>query len=249
MEDTERPPEDSPRKLLGNLSVADARHIVACEGGEQSALGFAVHFASIVGVAATTAWAISAGYATVWHLALPMVSGYFALLVALPVIYPFLRHPDLRKDTISAVRLWGILAIVVVIVPGVRAGLYETSWGEQFHSDARAAWRWIAAGHMQWPMLIAFFTELIAIPGRVHNLYQHGPPFVGVSLGCAMRLVVFMFGFCLLPFLFESGTNMTWVLWTMILVAELLAFWMLWGLQRGLRKIDAAASDRPTASP
>src|SRR5262245_759417 len=109
------------KKLLGNLSVADARHIVSCEGGEQTALGFAVHFASIVAVAATTAWASSAGYATVWHLALPMVAQYSALLVSLPLIYPFLRHPDLRKDTISAIRLWAILAVVAAAVTGGRA--------------------------------------------------------------------------------------------------------------------------------
>ena len=243
MAENEQPSEHSPQKLLGNLSVADARHIVSCEGGEQSAIGFAIHFASVVAIAATTAWAIDAGYATVWHLALPMVTQYLALLVSLPVIFVFFRHPDLRKDTINAVRLLAGLAATAAIVTGARAWWHETPWSEQFNSDAHLAWRWIKDGHMLWPMLIAFLTELVAIPGRVHNLHKHGPPFVGVSLGCAMRFVVFMFGFCLLPFLLGSNTDMAWTLWAMILIAELLAFWMLWDLQRRLRKLDRAGNE------
>jgi hypothetical protein len=243
MGENEQPSEHSPQKLLGNLSVADARHIVSCEGGEQSATGFAVHFVSVVAIAATTAWAIDRDYATVWHLALPMLTQYLALIASLPVIYIFVRHEGLRKDAIGALRLWAVLAASAAIVTGVRAWWHETPWSAQFNCDAHLAWTWIKDGHMLWPMLIAFLTELVAIPGRVHNLYKYGPPFVGVSLGCAMRFVVFMFGFCLLPFLLGSDTDMAWTLWTMILVAELLAFWMLWDLQRGLRKLDRGEHD------
>jgi hypothetical protein len=90
---------------------------------------------------------------------------------------------------------------------------------------------------MHWPILIAFVCELVAVPGRVRNLYVYGPPFSGVSLGCAMRLVVLIFGFFLLPFILGSSTDMAWVLWWMILIAELLTLWMLADIQSSLGKL------------
>ncbi len=91
---------------------------------------------------------------------------------------------------------------------------------------------------MQWPILIAFVCELAAIPGGVRNLYKYGPPFSGVSLGCAMRFVVLMFGCALLPWIIQSSPNVAWLLWGMILLAEVLALWMHYDIQTKLGEID-----------
>ena len=233
------------RKLIGNLSEADARHILSCEGGELSPLQLAFHLIGVAAVAGTTAWAISAGHATAWHLALPMVAQYLALLVALPLIYLFVRHPDLRKDVVGALRLWAGIAVALAIATFVRSRIDGLPWQAQLSSDFQLAWTWITDAHMQWPILIALVAELAAIPGRVRNLYKFGPPFSGVSLGCAMRFGVLMLGCALLPFLIGSGTSMAWTLWWMILVAEILTLWMLCDIQHQLRKRSRGSIEPP----
>lgn len=235
---SEKSPGEASRKLVNNLSIADARHLLALEGGKLSLAQLAFQLAAVAAVAATTAWAISTGRATAWHLALPMVAQYVALILALPIVYLFARHPGLRKDVIGSLRLWAAYIVVTAIATIVRSRLNDLPWREQLASDADAVWRWIADAHMQWPILIAAVCELAAIPGRVRNLYKYGPPFSGVSLGCAMRFVVLMFGCVLLPWIVESSPNMAWVLWTMILIAELLALLMLYDIQSKLGEID-----------
>ncbi len=235
---SERRSGDAYRKLVGNLSVADARHLLACEGGQLTLPQLAFQLATVAAVAATTAWAISTGRATAWHLGLPMVAQYVALLLALPIVYLFARHPGLRKDVTGSLRLGAGCIVVAAVATVVRSRLSDLPWRQQLASDAHAAWQWIADAHMQWPILIAFVCELAAIPGRVRNLYKYGPPFSGVSLGCAMRFVVLMFGCALLPWIIQSSPNVAWLLWGMILLAEVLALWMHYDIQTKLGEID-----------
>ena len=225
--------------------VEDPRHLLACEGGELSKAQVAVELVSVVAIAATTAWAIAAGHATAWHLALPMVAQWLALVFAIPFIYLAIRHPDLRKDAGFYLRLWAGLAATLALATAVRAWLHSQPFHAQLADDVRLTWRWIADAHMQWPILIAFVVQLVALQGHVRNLYVHGPPFSGISVGCGMRFVVLMFGCLLLPWIIGGGSNMAWVLWWMILIAELLTLWMLLDIQHNLRKRGLLKVDPP----
>jgi hypothetical protein len=69
--------DTDPNKLLVNdLTIGDARHLLATEGGPLDASQLVVRGISIAVVAVACAYAIWAGHATVWHLALPMVGEY-----------------------------------------------------------------------------------------------------------------------------------------------------------------------------
>jgi hypothetical protein len=234
-------PDESPRgrKLIGDLTVEDARHILHTEGGELSGWEIASRIVSVAAVSALTARAIVIGDATVWHLALPMVAQWLAIILAIPVLYVVTPHPEMRKDALKAVRLLVGIVLAVVIAVAARSWYLGAPWRELLAADVHTAWNWIANAHMQWPILLAFVGELVAMPGRVRNVFEYGPPFVSVSLGCAMRLVVLMFGVFVLPWFIGGGTNMAWFLWWLILIAEVLTLWMHIDLQRSLRRLSA----------
>jgi hypothetical protein len=233
--DADEPAADAATKPISGLSVADARHLLACEGGEVTRFEFAMRLISAVAVAILTARAIVVGHATAWHLALPMVAQWLALVLAVPFIYLAVRHPDLRNDAIFYVRLWAVLAATFAVVIAVRGWLDARPFHAQLAADAGLVWHWIADAHMRWPIAIAFVAQLVDLSGHVRNLHVHGPPFSGISLGCGMRAVVLMFGCALLPWIIGGGSNMAWVLWWMLLIAELLTLWMLVDLQHKLR--------------
>jgi hypothetical protein len=235
MEAEDQSADASPKPDSGP-PVEDPHHLLACEGGELSKAQIAFELLSVVAIATTTAWAIAAGHATAWHLALPMVAQWLALVFAIPFIYLAVRHPDLRKDAGFYLRLWAGLAAALALVTAVRGWLDARPFHAQLVADVGLTWRWIADAHMQWPIAIAFVVQLVALQGHVRNLYVHGPPFSGISLGCGMRSVVLMFGCALLPWLIGGGSNPAWVLWTMLLIAESLTLWMLLDIQLKLRK-------------
>lgn len=240
----QQPPADGDRKLIGNLTVADARHFLHLEGGERSALEFAVQLGSAILVAALTARAISVGNATVWHLVLPMVAQWLALITAVPLIYAVVRHPDLRKDAIGSIRLWAGIVVGVAVATAVRSRAENTAWTDQLARDAAVCWKWITDAEMHWPIVLAFIGSVVEVPGHVRDLYEFGPPFSGISLGCGMRVVVLVLGCGVLPWALGDQTRMAWTLWTMMLIAEFLAVWMHWDVQRHLRKaapLDDAA--------
>jgi hypothetical protein len=225
--------------LINKLSVDDARHLLKSEGGEITAAQLVLQIAAALFVAALTARAIVVGNATVWHLALPLVAQYMALIVALPFVQLLARHPDLNKDSLQALRLWLLLALALGIVEGVRSYQQHVAWQDLLAADVRRFWKWIVDAHMQWPIIIAFVGMVLSIPGRVRNLFEHGPPFVGVSLGCAMQFVVLFLGAFTLPWALSNRANPAWFLWAVLLLAELLALWMHWDIQTRLKKIDA----------
>lgn len=234
----------SDRKLVGNLTVGEARHLLRAEGGELTAGEIAWRVVAALGVSALTARAIVVGEATAWHLALPMVAQYLAIMAALPVLYVVSPHPDLRGEAIKALGLWAGLGVVAAAVVAVRAWSGGQPWQSQLASDAAAAWRWIADAKMPWPIAAAFAGELAAVPARVRNLRTHGPPFVGVSLGCAMQVAVLALGLFVLPWAVTSAARLAWSLWALLLIAELLALAMHWDVQRKLRQLDAEIERR-----
>lgn len=228
---------------MNNLTVADARHIIKCEGGELTAGDMAIEVTTSVIVAAALARAIWVGDATSWHLFLPMLAQYFALILVLPVIYLFIRHPGLRKDSIGALRLVLFLLLASAIALGVQSYRTEISWQTLLGDYFAEAYRWVVDAQVHWPILLAVAAILWQIPRRIRNLYLHGPPFSGVSLGCAMRCVVPLFGCFLLPFIAAGKIPVVWILWVTIVAADILALWMHWDLQNRLRKLDRQQLD------
>jgi hypothetical protein len=238
----DKPSPDDARMLMNDLSVGDARHLIQTEGGELTLSDVALQLASTAIVAALTARALSWGNATVWHLALPMFAQYLALMAALPPTYLVVRHPGLRKDAVGALRLWFLFALVLAITVAVRSHQSQQAWQRQLAGDTSAVWRWIADAQMHWPMLAAAVSTLAELPGRVRNLFVYGPPFVGVGLGCAMRLVVILLFCAALPWAFGASTRMAWFLWFVIILSDLLALWMHLDIQHKLRKVERDAS-------
>jgi hypothetical protein len=218
------------------MTLAEARHFLQCEGGALSAWDIAVRVASAAAVVGFTARAIVVGGATVWHLTLPMLAQLVAVTLSIPVLYLATPHPSMWKDVRAALRMWSGIIVAAVIALAVRCWLRGTSWQQQLVADSGVAWRWVADAHMQWPVLLAFVGELLAMPGRVRNVFRYGPPFVGVSMGCAMQFVVLIFGVFVLPWFVEG--NMAWFLWWMILIAEALTLWMHLDVQRQVRKVE-----------
>jgi hypothetical protein len=232
------PPDDKP---ISGLTVEDARRILHSEGGALSGWEIASRIVSVAVISGLTARAIVVGDATVWHLALPMVAQFFAIILSIPVLYAATGHTELRKDALQAVKVWAFLVVVAAIALAGRSWYLGTPWREQLGHDVGAAWHWIADAEMQWPMLWAFVGELVAMPGRVREVFEFGPPFSSISLGCGMRFVMLMFGVFVLPWFVESG--MAWFLWWMILIAEVLTLWMHLDIQHKLRKLAAQGGE------
>jgi hypothetical protein len=119
--------------------------------------------------------------------------------------------------------------------------------------DAKSLVDWVVGAHMHWPILAAAAGSAIAIPGRVRNLFLHGPPFVGVSLGCAMRFVVLIFGVALLPFIVGNWKSISphavWIFWGIILAGDGLALWMHWDIQQRLKRRDDSTSANAELPP
>jgi hypothetical protein len=232
-------------KLVANLSVEDARHLLKGEGGELTVTDIVLQAGSALVVAALTARAIVVGDATVWHLVMPMVAQYLVLIVAIPFAQVLVRHPGLHKDAMQSLRLWVVFAIILAGIVYSRSHELGTPWQDQLRADATRCWQWIVDAEMHWPILVAAASIAATVPGRVHNLFLHGPPFVGVSLGCAMRFVVMMLCCFLAPFVAANPGSIVWILWAIMLVAEPLALWMHWDVQTRLRKYDAAHGGPP----
>jgi len=89
---------------------------------------------------------------------------------------------------------------------------------------------------MHWPILGAMVAMIAGFPSRIAAFRRHGPPFVAVGLGCAMRLVIPLFGCFLLPLLAAGTFPLVWAIWIVLLLSELGALAMHWDLQRRLAK-------------
>jgi hypothetical protein len=234
----------SSQNLVNDLTIEEARHLIGNEGGPLAWDELAVRLGTELVVAGALAYAIWQGNVTVWHLALPSLAQYMTLLLAMPLIYVVLRHPGLRKDSMGAVRLLIFIVAVVAIVTAVRAREHQTPWRAQFVSDAELLWNWIVDANVHWPIAVAAAGVLFALPGRIRSLYKYGPPFMGVSLGCAMRLVVLFLGAFLLRVVLSHSTRAVWFLWAVLLLAEVLALAMHWDVQRRLQRIDGSVKSQ-----
>jgi hypothetical protein len=233
--------KNSSQFLVNKLTVADARHLLNNEGGELAVGNLAISVLSCLIVWGLCGWAIWAGKAIAWHLIMPMLAEYFALVLALPVLCFGLRVSELRPEAVSALRWLTFLLVGIAIYIAVMAYRSDVPWVVQGKQEWSRLAVWITAAQMHWPIIGAAIGMWISLPKRVENLAKYGPPFVGVSLGCGMRLVVFFFCIFLVPVIVSNPARLVWILWAAILIAELGALWMRWDIQQRLRRFEATA--------
>lgn len=217
--------------------------ILRGEGGERTPIEFGVAALMALGTAALVAWAILAGEATVWHLALPLAAQFLTWVLLFPLAYGVLRHPDLRQDAVASLRMWVILplvAIAVVMVRHIWNG--KGGWLDQFGHDVQWFWHWVIDSKMHWPMLLAVASITNILATSIGNLYRNGPPFDGAPLGCAVKAVLMILAMFIVPFLMTTPVEAVWVMWGILLVADLLAVAAHWDIQRRLKRYEATAA-------
>ncbi|MGE3239874.1 MAG: hypothetical protein AB7G28_05835 [Pirellulales bacterium] len=226
--------------LVNDLTVSDARHLLATEGGPLEVCQLFVRGISIGVVAAACAYAIWAGHATVWHLALPMVGEYFVLLLAMPAMYLAIRHPAMRKDAVGSVRLLVLLAIAGTLLITARSYQADRPWAAQLTYDVKLSWTWIRDHKIHWAIAAAMAGMLLELPGRLANFKRFGPPFSPVGLGCGMRVAVLVLACFLLPVVMSgTATRNAWILLGLLVLAEVLTLVMHLDIQRRLAKLDS----------
>jgi hypothetical protein len=227
---------DGHEKLGKNLTIKDAIHLIRSEGGAVTVTQTVVRLAFVAIVAFFTARAIAKGNATAVHLILPSVTEYLVLLIAMPAIYLFMRHPAMKRDVVGSLWLWGIIIAVAIGWIWRQAAVEGHSFSTQSRTELSTLADWIRRHEMHWPMLAAALGILSGLPRRVQLLFQLGPPFTPVGLGCGMKVAVLFLGIFLAPLIFQNGKILTWAIWGILLAAEILTLVMLWDLQRQLKK-------------
>lgn len=222
--------------LVNKLTVKDAVHLVKTEGGSLSGAQIAFRAATILVIAAFTARAILVGRASAWHLFLPMVGEYLVLLAAMPVINRILHDPALKKDARRSLRWLSGITLIAALWIGSQAFDGGTTWWNQAKVELSRLYTWITTHQMHWPILGAMAAMIAGLPGRVAAFHRHGPPFMAVGMGCAMRFIIPLLGCFLLPVVVAGKFPVVWVIWTILLLSEMGALYMHWDLQRRLAK-------------
>lgn len=249
------------------FTAAEANLILRAEGGQLTVRELVLQVLWTLALGVSLAWAIVAGNATVWHLAVPLVGEYLALLIALPLFSLFFRHPELAKESRKCYLFLGLTIGGVVVATGVRAHRGGHAFGDQLVGDSRMLFDWIVGSQMHWPLLVAIVHALRNLFKNVRFLVKHGPPFMGPGLGCAMRIVVIVFAVVLIPAAFllivswlkDFGFQINpspewfspvWILFGLLLTAELATLWFLWDVQSKLKaEGKLAAMDSSEKSP
>lgn len=232
-------PIEESRMLVQKLSVADARRLMKLEGVELDGKSFIRELVFTVAFAAATAYAIVTGGVTVWHLFMPLIACWFALVTAIPVVYLFYRHDAIKVEAKKSIYNLLFLAAVIATAVAIHAGKTKQPFSIQFQEDVHTAWRWVIDSDIHWAMIIAYFNIVSSMPARVHNLMEFGPPFAAVGIGCATQLLVFFAGACALPVIIEKQVSAVWVMWFLLNAAHVLALWVHWDVGWRLKKYDA----------
>lgn len=222
--------------LVNKLTVGDAVHLIRTEGGPFSRARLLFRGLTVLVVSAFVARAIVVGEATVWHLFLPMVAEYLVLLLALPVLRFFVRDPELDVEARKA-GSW-IITLAAAALAWITWEAYDgaTPWPEQAQMEWLRLREAIVGHEMHWPILGAALGMALSFPPRIAAYRRHGPPFMAVGLGCAMRLVVPLFGAFLLPFLASGSLPVVWFVFAVLFLAELGTLAMVFDVQRRVEK-------------
>lgn len=238
------------RLLVNKLTVGDARRLLLHEGAERSVFENVIDLGFILVTAGLVANAIWNWDASLWHILLPLLAQYIAINTCIPILQMIYRLPDFRSNVAKSLgNIAGWFVIVGAIV-GWRANSIGTPWTLQLQLDAAAVSDWIVHHQIHWPIATAYVGFAITLPARFRAYRDFGPPFVSVSFGCAVRiLILFLFLFIGWIFLFSNSqsnklTNQSgaWILWGLLLVADLLAWYGLLDIRRRLQRLDAQKS-------
>lgn len=226
--------------LVNNLTVDEARRMMIHEG-EVTVAGAVQRLAGILMVAGLSARAIAVEDATALHLLLPTVAEYLALLAGIPLVAAVMREPLLAKEARKSVFSLAFFAAVwAVYVLGKPAGWQPAAFPAAALDSLHGAWVEVRSHGMHWPMALAAAGMIASLPLRVRQLREHGPPFVAVGIGCAMRLLLLLPAPVVVAWGRSQGIRVTWVVWAILLAAELAALWMHLDVQRRLRRHTAA---------
>jgi len=172
---------------------------------------------TVLVVAIFTARAIVLGQATAWHLFLPMVAEYLVLLLAVPVMSLILHDETLRKDARRSLAWLLTITILSSFWIASRAFDEGVPWLTQGKVEFGRLYEWITGHEMHWPILAAAFAMALGFPSRIAAFHRHKPPFMAAGLGCAMRVIIPLFGCFLLPFIAAGKVPVVWLIWTILL--------------------------------
>lgn len=240
-------------RLDGNFTIHEAQQILRAEGGELTVHETVVQVLWTLFLFGSLAWAIIVGNATIWHMAVPLVVEYMTGVVGLPLLLPFFRHPELGREARKCLVLIAILLVAAVIATAVRSARGGLTWMEQLRADGAFLQEWIFGHHLQWAMLISAVHMMRGLIRNARFLIRHGPPFMGPGMGCGMRFAVLFLALIIVPpcamalaGLFKGSSlfqhlpgwllNPAWLLWSVLLVADLCYLWFRWDIQSRLKK-------------
>ncbi|MEQ1905505.1 MAG: hypothetical protein ABL888_15050 [Pirellulaceae bacterium] len=237
-----------------NFTVHEAQHLLTSTGGELTVREAVVEIIWSIVLAASLAWAIVVGQASLWHMLVPMVAEYLAYLLVLPLLALYFRHVELRKYSWESIRALLIVGVLLLIAGYVHSRYQQASFQGQLIRDLQIAWEWIYSHQIHWPILVASLHAIRNLWHSVQHLLKYGPPFWGPGLGCGMRIAVLFLAAFIIPTvsMFVAGTAkdlgirwkpepgtwqniFTWLLWGLLLVADLAALAMRWDLQKRLK--------------
>lgn len=249
---------ENNRILHNKLTVGEARHLYLTAGGARTKRQIAIQIAVALVVSGLLLNGIWTGKVTIWHVTLPMIGEYLAYLLSLPLLALAVRHPELTKPAWQCARLMGTFLAIGVGATIYRADQTGLPWLECLKSDTNWIADWLVQSGVHWPIAIAALYSAFNARENVQKLQQFGPPFLGAGMGCAMRLLVFFLALVLVPALglilmpildmipsFRSWANSlhpdwatvwTYLIWAILLAAELTTVWFHWDIQQRLAK-------------
>lgn len=225
------------RILVNRLTVGEARKLIRHEGGELGTRAAILRIGTTLTTAALTARAIAVGDATVWHLLLPLLAQYAALLIAIPILQAVFRLKGLDVEVWKCFGNVAVIAVIAAAVVFYQAASSGGTFQDLLRHDSTLIVNWIVDHKMHWPMLSAFLGFAVTLPGRFRSYREHGPPFASVSFGCATQVLIMFLGAFLLPIIIHNPSSTVWILWGLLLLAELAAAVALWDVQRRLKKL------------
>ncbi len=238
------------RLLVNKLTVGDARRLLLHEGAERSVFENVIDLGFIVVTAGLVANAIWNWDASLWHILLPLLAQYIAINTCIPILQMIYRLPDFRSNIGKCLGNIAGWFIIVGAIVGWRANSVGMPWTLQLQLDSAVVRDWIVHHQIHWPIATAYVGFAITLPARFRAYRDFGPPFVSVSFGCAVRILILFLFLCIgWIFLFSNPQSNkftndygVWILWGLLLVADLLAWYGLLDIRRRLQRLDSQKS-------
>jgi hypothetical protein len=206
-------------------------------------LSIGLRVATLVAVFGFTWHAIHHRGATAGALLLPMAGEIAAgVLIGFALAATVVRDAQFRKEVVSGVRFWVIVAIVFLAWSWFRADRAQIGLDRQLMLTVSTIADYVRVQGMLWPMLAAGVGLVAATAGDVAAYRRKGPPFVFLgSLSLGLRLfVLIVAGFGFLVAADASRRNRAELMWCVLLAGEAFALWAPYVVQKKIREEHAA---------